>query len=317
MRQHVKIGDVCEILNGYAFESSKYVSEGIRVIRIANVQKGFIENKAPQYYPITEERNIERYMLQEGDLLISLTGNVGRVALLSKDMLPAALNQRVACIRLKCPEKIYKPFLFHFLNSDYFEEQCIFSSKGVAQKNMSTEWLKEYEIPLFSIDEQKEIAVALGKIDKLIARRYEQLESLDLLVESRFVELFGDPIHNSNKLPTKKLSEVGSLERGRSQHRPRNAPELMNGSYPLIQTGEVAISGLYITEFYNTYSELGLQQSKMWQAGTLCITIAANIAQTSILTFDACFPDSIVGFISYDDVNVIYMHYLFSFFKRY
>ena len=106
------------------------------------------------------------------------------------------------------------------------------------------------------------------------------------------------------------------LERGKSQHRPRNDEKLLGGPYPLIQTGEVANSGLYITEYQNTYSEFGLKQSKMWNPGTLCITIAANIAQTSILTFQACFPDSVVGFVPKEEMNVIYMHYWFSFFQK-
>ena len=117
----VRIGDVCEILNGYAFKSENYVSSGIRVIRIANVQKGYVEDSTPAFYPL-ESKGLEKYMLEEGDLLMSLTGNVGRVALLEKDMLPAALNQRVACLRLKS-NAVLKKFLFHFLNSDYFEKQ--------------------------------------------------------------------------------------------------------------------------------------------------------------------------------------------------
>ena len=148
MVQHTQLKDICEILNGYAFKSSKYVDKGIRVIRITNVQKGYIEDDTPQYYPTESEKEIEKYMLQEGDLLMSLTGNVGRVAILKKEMLPAALNQRVACLRLKESSNVYKPYLFHLLNSDFFEKQCIFSAQGIAQKNMSTEWLKKYQIPL-------------------------------------------------------------------------------------------------------------------------------------------------------------------------
>lgn len=142
------------------------------------------------------------------------------------------------------------------------------------------------------------------------------IESISVNFKSRFIELFGDPVYNTKKLPTKRLAELGSLDRGRSQHRPRNAPELLGGPYPLIQTGEVANAGLYITGYSNTYSELGLKQSKIWKAGTLCITIAANIAQTSILTFDACFPDSVVGFIPGDSISAIYMHYWFGFFQK-
>ena len=83
-----------------------------------------------------------------------------------------------------------------------------------------------------------------------------------------------------------------------------------------MQTGEVSAAGLYIDHYESTYSEEGLAQSKMWPKGTLCITIAANIAQTGILSFDACFPDSVCGFISRNEVTQVYMHYWFSFFQK-
>ena len=92
------------------------------------------------------------------------------------------------------------------------------------------------------------------------------------------------------------LVNLGELGRGKSKHRPRNAPELFGGRYPFIQTGEVKAAGRIIREHSQTYSELGLEQSKLWPEGTLCITIAANIAETAFLGFDGCFPDSIVGF---------------------
>lgn len=85
--------------------------------------------------------------------------------------------------------------------------------------------------------------------------------------------------------------------RGKSKHRPRNAPKLYGGPYPFIQTGDVRNSEHLITEYTQTYSEAGLAQSKLWPKGTLCITIAANIAETGILNFDACFPDSVIGIV--------------------
>lgn len=187
-----RLGDICEVLNGYAFKSEKYTSSGVRIIRIANVQKGYIEDTAPAFYPI-DTTDIEKYTLYEDDLLISLTGNVGRVALLKKEFLPAALNQRVACLRLKDSAQYDKSFLYCFLNSDYFENKCIQSAKGVAQKNMSTEWLKEYQIPNLSLVEQKEIAAVLNKISELISARTMQLSKMDKFVKSRFIELFGMP----------------------------------------------------------------------------------------------------------------------------
>lgn len=113
-----------------------------------------------------------------------------------------------------------------------------------------------------------------------------------------------------------KFGEVGTLDRGISKHRPRNAPELLGGSHPLVQTGEVANCDGYIRSYTSTYSDLGLRQSKMWPAGTLCITIAANIAKTGILTFEACFPDSVVGFRADDPATVEYVRVWLSFLQK-
>ena len=96
----------------------------------------------------------------------------------------------------------------------------------------------------------------------------------------------------------KRLDELGSVSRGRSRHRPRDASHLYGGPHPFIQTGDVKHAGLYISSYTQTYTEAGMQQSKLWPAGTLCITIAANIADTAILGIDACFPDSVIGFIA-------------------
>jgi type I restriction enzyme, S subunit len=96
----------------------------------------------------------------------------------------------------------------------------------------------------------------------------------------------------------RKLNELGSIGRGKSRHRPRNAPELYGGPYPFVQTGDIKEAELYLNSYTQTYSEIGLSQSRLWKPGTLCITIAANIAETAILGLEACFPDSVVGFVA-------------------
>ena len=219
----MRIGDACDILNGFAFKSDKYVEDGIRVIRIANVQKGYIEDNAPAFYPI-DTSGLEKYMLEEGDLLMSLTGNVGRVAILQSEMLPAALNQRVACLRLKT-DKIIKGFLFHILNSDFFEQQCIQASNGVAQKNMSTEWLKDFEIPLYSIEEQLKITGILDRTRGVICSRNEELSLLDELIKARFVELFGDLRTNTKGWEIKTFDELSYLITDGEHATPRRSPE--------------------------------------------------------------------------------------------
>jgi type I restriction enzyme S subunit len=97
---------------------------------------------------------------------------------------------------------------------------------------------------------------------------------------------------------TSKLDQLGFLGRGKSKHRPRNDPSLYGGEYPFFQTGDIKAANLYLTEYTQTYNETGLAQSKLWDPGTLCITIAANIAETAILGIRGCFPDSVVGFIA-------------------
>lgn len=114
-----------------------------------------------------------------------------------------------------------------------------------------------------------------------------------------------------------RLSDLGEVNRGRSRHRPRYAEHLYGGPYPFIQTGDVRESGGRITSFNQTYSEAGLAQSRLWPAGTMCITIAANIAETAILSFPACFPDSVVGFVADETkCDVRFVEYMFRQLKR-
>ena len=115
------------------------------------------------------------------------------------------------------------------------------------------------------------------------------------------------------KWELKTLDQLGTVSRGRSKHRPRNDPSLFGGIYPFIQTADVKSANFYITEYDTTYNEKGLAQSKLWHPGTLCITIAANIADTGILAMDACFPDSVMGFIPYEGVSdVRFVKYCFD-----
>ena len=158
------VKSVATVLNGFAFKSANYIQEkGMRIIRIANVQDGFIEDNSPQYYPLSLQHEYQSYILKDNDMLMSLTGNVGRVGLLPKRLLPAALNQRVACIR-EIPSVIEKLYLYYLFKSQKFIKECISNGKGVAQLNISTEWLKYYQIYIPPLAEQKRI---VKKVEEL------------------------------------------------------------------------------------------------------------------------------------------------------
>lgn len=257
-----------------------------------------------------------KQLVEHGDVIVSLVRpNLNAVAIIEEQSQNLQVASTGYCV-LRCNQMIYNRYLFYFCQSETFVNSMTAQATGASYPAVSNSIVKNCEIPLPERNKQKEIADILDKVTGLISLRKQQLAKLDELVKARFVEMFGDPVKNTMDWEIKPLSELGELNRGVSKARPRNSPELLGGPYPLIQTGEVANAKTYITSFNSTYSEKGLAQSKMWPKGTLCITIAANIAQTSILTFDACFPDSVVGFISRNMTNELFIHYWFSFFQK-
>jgi type I restriction enzyme S subunit len=151
------------------------------------------------------------------------------------------------------------------------------------------------------------IAVARANAEKC-------LENARALFESHLQSVFSAR-HEGWRQKT--LEEISTtFGRGKSRHRPRNAPHLYGGEYPFVQTGDIRNADHVITEYSQTYSEAGLAQSKLWPRGTICITIAANIAETAILGFDACFPDSVIGVVANpNEADVDFIEYLLQSFK--
>ena len=307
-----KLGDICTIQSGGtpSRHNKIYWQNGtIHWVKISDIKDKHLHT-TEEFISEFGLENSSAKIFPAGTILYTIFATLGEVSILDID---AATNQAIAGIQIKS-DKVDRDFLYYFLTS--LKPTISNIGRGVAQNNINMSILKEIEVPLPPLDEQRKIAAVLDKISDLIAKRRQQLDKLDEMVKSRLVEMFGDPVSNSLDLPLLSLSQLGEFGRGVSKHRPRNAPELLGGKYPLIQTGEVANSKLYISSYENTYSELGFKQSKMWKSGTLCITIAANIAKTAILTFDACFPDSVVGFTANEKTNNIFIHYWFGFFQQ-
>ena len=208
--EYKTLGECCEILNGYPFKSALYSASGIRVIRITNVQKGYVIDSNPKYYPESKINEIRNFILNDEDLLISLTGNVGRVAILDKEFLPAALNQRVACLRNK-DNIIDKKYLYFYLNNDIFEKLCVKNSTGAAQLNMSTVWLKNQLIPIPSLAEQRRIVSYLDSsfalIDKIKENASKSLSEAKALFQSALAEAM-EPKDGWEEKTLKDLCEI-------------------------------------------------------------------------------------------------------------
>lgn len=310
----MKIKDICtSVTDGshnppQGIEKSEYM-----MLSSKNIFDDEITFDEPRFLSEKDfEREHKRTQIAVGDVLLTIVGTVGRTAVVDEDMPAFALQRSVAVLHPK-NDVCLPRFLMYALRGKrtYIENRA----KGVAQKGIYLKEVSDIDIYIPDISNQEIIINKLDKVNTIIKLRQEELLALDNLIKAQFVEMFGDPVSNSYGFPEATLPELGELGRGVSKHRPRNDSKLLGGDYPLIQTGDVANAGLYITSYGGTYSELGLKQSKMWNKGTLCITIAANIAKTAILEFDACFPDSVVGFIANEKTNNIFIHYWFSFFQ--
>lgn len=161
--QPKKLADLVDVQNGYAFSSKDYSDTGHFLMRIGNVQKGWISTSDPKFVELTADSSLQRFALAAGDILVSLTGNVGRIGIIKEEHLPAVLNQRVARVGIRKDSTVTRELLLHFLCSDLFREELIDSGHGTAQQNVSTKDLLEIEIPVPPLPEQQRIVALLDE----------------------------------------------------------------------------------------------------------------------------------------------------------
>lgn len=267
--------------------------------------------KTDDYITELGVKNSSTRVIPAGNIIVPTRMALGKVAV---NLVDVAINQDLKALIVKDDNQLHKPYLLRFLESSAkkLEER----GKGATVKGITLNVLRELEIPLPPLAEQKRIAAILDKADAIRRKRQQAIQLADEFLRATFLDMFGDPVTNPKGWNVAKFEDVGTLDRGKSRHRPRNDPSLLGGLHPLIQTGDVANSRGYITEYHSTYSDLGLQQSRKWPEGTLCITIAANIAKTGILTFDACFPDSVVGFTPNKRTTVEFVQHWLGFLQQ-
>ena len=211
-------------------------------------------------------------------------------------------------------------FVEYFLNGIDFEKH----RNGSTIPHIYFKDYKNEPFPILPLPEQKRIVSILDRafeaIDKAKTNTEQNLINTKELFESYLQGVF-DPSTRSGQegedWEEKRLKDIAiDFSRGKSKHRPRNWDGLYGGKYPFIQTGEVRNANKYVLDYSKTYNEVGLAQSKLWKKGTICITIAANIAETAILDFDSCFPDSIIGLqVDPQKANLDFTYYLLQYFK--
>ena len=216
--EKVRLGDVAMVITKGTTPTSlgyDFVDNGINFVKIESITEDgiFINDK---FAYITDECNekLSRSQLQENDILFSIAGAIGRVAIVDKSILPANTNQALAIIRV--PAGVYEyNFLKYILKSPVISKQFEKQKQGVAQINLSLKNISNFEIPVISLKQQRQISLVLDKVIALINKRKEQLSKLDELVKARFVELFGDYRINEKGFDCKKGSELFKFSSGK------------------------------------------------------------------------------------------------------
>ncbi|WP_347260428.1 restriction endonuclease subunit S [Rudaea sp.] len=300
------LGDTCDVVAGQSPEGKFYNAEK-NGMPFYQGKKEFGEKFIR---PATVWTSEATKIAKDGDILMSVRAPVGPVNFAKEDV---CIGRGLAAIRAR--SDIDREFLYYQL---LHLQPDISGNEGAVFASINKAQIEALPVVVPPLNEQQRIVAildgAFAGIATARANAEKNLQNARALFESHLQSIF---TQRGEGWQAKRLEEVSvDFGRGKSKHRPRNDPKLYGGNYPFIQTGDVRNSNHVIEEYSQTYNDAGLAQSKLWPAGTLCITIAANIAETGILGFDACFPDSVIGVVVNEkQTSTKFLEYLLQSFK--
>ncbi len=277
----------------------------VRLIQLADIGACFFKDKSAKFVTEAKAKELNCTYLQKGDILIARLPNpLGRACIFPLDgKYITAVD--IAIVRIK-RNNINPKYVMYLINSPDFQAEIKKFESGTTRKRISRKNLDKIQFSIPPLPEQERIVARIeelfSQLDVSVSELKMAKKRLKVYRQAVLKEAFNQC---KDFVP---LSSLGDLGRGKSKHRPRNDPALFEGGkYPFIQTGDVKAAAKYITNYSKMYGPFGLQQSKLWPKGTLCITIAANIAETAFLGIDACFPDSVVGFTPQENIMPEYV----------
>lgn len=260
-------------------------------------------------------QNSNATLVPIGSIVFSTRGTVGNMAIAGT---PLTCNQSCEVLMPK-PEVVNSDFLYYLLG--YGMSAFHRLSGGTTFGAITRRDIGRVRFAFPPPNEQAAIARILDAVDAAIERAWEAVEQARSLANALIVDLLHKGIDEQGRvrqpereeagefqvteigsLPVSwtvaKLSQVAEVERGRFSPRPRNDPRFYNGPFPFVQTGQIAkAKGRVITDFSQTLNDAGKSVSREFPAGTIMVTIAANIGETAILGVPMCAPDSLVGVV--------------------
>ena len=316
--QMARLGDVCTPPEyGAAAASIPYDASLPRYVRITDITDDGrlrVEDKRS-----ADPGQVEGYHLEDGDLLFARSGSVGRTYLYQSDDGPCVFAGYL--IRFcPLPDHAIPEYLEHWTHSNSYYRWITSVARRGAQTNINAAEYSSLPLLLPPLPEQRAIAAVLDSIDDAIEGAEAVIAATEQLRDSLLHQLLTRGVpgwHTEWKeapglgtIPAGwevvRLGDVAEVERGKFAHRPRNEPRFYGGSIPFIQTGDVVRANGKINQHSQTLNKLGLSISRLFPAGTIIITIAANIGETAIASYPVAFPDSLVGVTPYGiDTNFL------------
>jgi len=255
-------------------------------------------------------------IVPKNSIIFATRVGVGKVGINRLDL---AINQDLAGVLID-NEKHDIKFLAYQMGIDSIQQYVAMNKRGATIKGITRDCLEQVRINLPPHPEQKNIAHILSTVQRAIEVQEQIIQTTTKLKKALMHKLFTEGLRNEPQKQTEigpvpeswevvELGEVAKIERGKFSHRPRNEPRYYGGEYPFVQTGDVSKCDGYVRSYTQTLNEDGLAISKMFPAGTILITIAANIGFTGILEFDSACPDSLIGITPDKDVQTEFLNY--------
>ncbi|UTV38020.1 restriction endonuclease subunit S [Ensifer adhaerens] len=309
----VEIGKIAELRGRIGWKgltAKEYTDRGPLFLSVHSLNYGdYVDYRDAFHISLQRYDESPEIKIRPDDILICKDGaGIGKAGIVGQVPAPTTINSSLLLIRPG--ECVVPKYLYFCLTSPYFQEIVQSRLEGATTPHLYQRDITTFPIPLPPLEEQQRIVAILDEtfegLERARANAEANSHNARELFDNSLIRLFEEIEVKAARLTLAQAST--SFGRGRSRHRPRNAPFLYGGIYPFVQTGDIRNSDGTVLEFSQTYSEHGLAQSKLWPAGTICITIAANIAETAVLGFDACFPDSIVGMVA--DPKVTFPEYV-------
>jgi len=317
--QMVTLGDLFQIGSSKRVLKSQWTTEGVPFYRGREITRlaaeGFVDNELFISEEHFSELAAKSGVPQAGDIVITAIGTIGNAHVVRES--DRFYFKDASVLWMKRTSDVSSEFINLWLQSPLFFDQ-LDKGNGATVDTLPIQKLQSLRVSIPPLPEQHRIVALLDEafdgIATAKANAEKNLQNARALFESHLKAVFTE---RGEGWELKTLAEVATtFGRGKSRHRPRNALHLYGGEYPFVQTGDIRNADHVINQYSQTYSEAGLAQSKLWPKGTICITIAANIAETAILGFDSCFPDSVIGIVANPmQADVDFIEYLLQSFK--